>query len=132
MPLSFETSDALQNVGMLVGRLLMCVIYVWSGFQKLRSPKTTIAYFETLHIPLPQLVWGVTVVVELLGGLALMIGFEARLVALVLCLWSVATAVTGHSNFADRDMEIHFMKNMSMAGGFLFIALFGVGKYALQ
>jgi putative oxidoreductase len=74
----------------------------------------------------------VTVVVEFVGGLALLIGIQTRLVALVLALWCIATAIVGHSNFADPNMQIHFMKNVAMAGGFIFIALFGGGAYAID
>jgi putative oxidoreductase len=64
--------------------------------------------------------------------LALLLGVWTRLTALVLRIWCIVTAVTGHSNFADLDMQIHFMKNLAMAGGFAYMALFGAGAYSLD
>jgi putative oxidoreductase len=72
------------------------------------------------------------VLIECLGGLALLLGLQPRLAAAVLAVWCILTAIAGHSNFAEADMQIHFMKNVAMAGGFVFIATFGVGAYTLQ
>jgi putative oxidoreductase len=71
-----------------------------------------------MGLPLPDILWLVTAIIELGGGLALLIGFQALLVALVLCLWCVATALVA--------------KNLAMAGGFVFIALFGAGRLSLD
>ena len=76
-------------------------------------------------MPLPWAAWFVSVVVELVGGLALLLGLRARSAATILGLWCIATAIVAHSNFADPEMKIHFMKNVAMAGGFAFIAVFG-------
>ena len=69
--------------------------------------------------------------VELSGGLAVLFGFQARLAAAGLAVWCIVTALVGHTNFADADAEIQFMKNVAMSGGFIFIAAFGPGAYAL-
>jgi len=79
---------------------------------------------------MPGVVWLITVVVELIGGLALLLGVQTRLSALVLGIWCIATALVAHTNFADLNMQIHFMKNLAMAGGLIFIALFGAGAYS--
>jgi len=71
------------------------------------------------------------VAVELRGGLAVLFGFQARLAAAGLAVWCIVTALVGHTNFADADAEIQFMKNVAMSGGFIFIAAFGPGAYAL-
>jgi len=72
------------------------------------------------------------VAVELGGGLALLLGLFTRPVGLVLAIWCVATALIGHTNFADRNQEIHFLKNMAMTGGFLYVAAFSGGAWSLD
>jgi putative oxidoreductase len=72
------------------------------------------------------------VAVELGGGLLLIAGFRTRLVAAALVLFSLATAVSFHSNFADQNQMIHFLKNVMIAGGLLQIAAFGAGALSID
>jgi len=76
--------------------------------------------------------WILAVVVELGGGLAILLGLFTRPIGLVLAIWCVATALIAHTNFADRNQEIHFLKNMAMMGGFLYVAAFGAGAWSLD
>ena len=131
MPARAELSASQRDGAALLGRALMSAIFIWAGYGKLMSPAATQAYFAKAGVVLPPLVWIVAVVVELLGGLALLLGIQTRLVALILGLWCIATAITAHSNFADADMQIHFMKNVAMAGGFVLLAAFGGGNHTL-
>lgn len=126
------TTNAAQDIGALIGRVLLSAIFIWSGYEKLISAAATQAEFAHMNLPLPAAAWVVTVVVELIGGLALLIGFQTRLVGFVLGVWSIATAIVGHSDFSNPDMQIHFMKNVAMAGGFAYVVVFGGGAYALD
>jgi putative oxidoreductase len=83
-------------------------------------------------LPFPSLAFAVAVAVELGGGLLLIAGFQARFVAVVLALFSFATAVFFHANFADQNQMIHFLKNVMMAGGLLQIAAFGGGALSID
>lgn len=129
MPRSIDTP---RDAGALAGRVLMSLIFIGAGYAKLVAPTATIAYFSGHGLPLPQLAWLVAVVVELGGGLALLLGIQARIVGLVMAAWCVATALVAHTNFADQNMQIHFMKNLAMAGGFVYVAAFGAGAYTIQ
>jgi putative oxidoreductase len=126
-----QHDDMWRDAGTLVGRVLMSLIFIWAGYGKLIAPTATIGYFGASGLPIPQAAWLIAVVVELGGGIALLLGLQARLVGLVLAVWCVATAVIGHSNFADHNMQIHFMKNITMAGGFLYVAMLGAGRYTI-
>jgi putative oxidoreductase len=75
---------------------------------------------------------GVAVSVELGGGLAILFGLFTRPAGAVLAVWCIATALVAHTHFADRNMQIHFMKNTAMAGGFLYVAVFGAGAWSLD
>jgi putative oxidoreductase len=80
----------------------------------------------------PPLAFAVAVAVELGGGLLLIAGFRVRPIAIALALFSLATAVSFHSNFADQNQMIHFLKNVMMAGGLLQIAAFGAGEIRID
>ncbi|HTW28396.1 MAG TPA: DoxX family protein [Acetobacteraceae bacterium] len=116
----------------LVGRILLAWIFVMAGFGKLMSPGATIGYFGSIGLPVPVAAYAVALFVEILVGLALLVGYQTRVSALILAVWCILTAITAHSNFANRDMMIHFMKNFAMAGGLLFVAAHGAGAISLD
>nr|WP_275092504.1 DoxX family protein [Sinorhizobium meliloti] len=62
----------------------------------------------------------------------MILGFQTRIVALILALFSVATALTFHNNLSDLNQFIHFFKNIAMAGGLLQVVAFGAGRYSLD
>jgi putative oxidoreductase len=117
---------------LLLARALMCVIFILSGLLKLSTPAATQATLASLGLPLPVLGWLIAIAVELGGGMALLFGLATRQAAIVLALWCIATALVAHSNFADRQMQVHFMKNLVMAGGFLYVAILGAGRFSLD
>jgi putative oxidoreductase len=120
------------NAATLIGRILMSLLFILGGWGKLLAPAATQAMLAGHNLPMVQLAWVIAVVVELGGGLAILFGLFTRPVAFVCAIWCVATALIAHTNFADRNMEIHFFKNMGMAGGFLYIAAFGAGAWSLD
>lgn len=122
-----------ENIAMLIARILMCWLFIEGGWGKLTNPGAIQAAFDQRYgLPVPVLAWLIAVLVEGLGGLAILFGLYARAAGLVLAIWCVATAFVGHSNWADRNMEIHFWKNMAMCGGFLYVFAFGAGIYSLD
>jgi DoxX len=82
----------------------------------LLAPAATQAMLRSHHLPMVKYGWMLAVAVELGGGLAILFGLFTRPVGLVLAIWCVATALIAHTNFADRNQEIHFLKNMAMMG----------------
>jgi putative oxidoreductase len=112
------TMQETENTAALLGRIAMSAIFIHGGWGKLLAPVATQAMLAGHHLPMVQLGWLLAVVVELGGGLAILIGLFTRPVGLVLAIWCVVTALIAHTNFADRNQEIHFLKNMAMMGGF--------------
>ena len=100
-----------------VGRVLIGLPFAMSGLGKLAAYGATTQMIGAAGLPAPPLAFAVAVAVELGGGLLLIAGFQARLVAIVLALFALATAVSFHSDFADQNQMIHFLKNVMMAGG---------------
>ena len=115
-----------------IGRLLIGLPFAMSGLGKLAAFGPTTAMIAAVGLPVPPLAYAVAVAVELGGGLLLVAGYQTRFVAIALALFSVATAVSFHSNFADQNQMIHFLKNVMMAGGLLQIASFGAGAISLD
>jgi putative oxidoreductase len=130
---TIATANSAQNLVPAIARVLMSVPFIWAGYLKIVAAATYQAYFAHLGLPLPMAAWAVAIVIEIGGGIALLLGLQARVVGSILAAWCVATALVAHTNFADPNMQIHFMKNVVMAGGFLYVAAFGAGgHYTIQ
>lgn len=115
-----------------VGRLLIGVPFAMSGLSKLAAVGPTTEAIRAAGLPFPTLALAVSVAVEVGGGLLLIAGFKARTAAAVLALFSLVTALTFHSNFADQNQMIHFLKNVMMAGGLLQVVAFGAGALSMD
>lgn len=113
------------------GRFLLVAIFLISGFGKLVDPSGTIGYIGTV-LPLPQLAYAVAVVVEVGLSLFVLVGFQTRISALTLVVFTVLAAVFFHNDFADQNQMIHFLKNVAIAGGLLQIAVFGGGDLSID
>jgi len=125
-------SDAKQASAALIGRVLLSVIFILSGFSKLAAPAMMIGYIGSVGLPLPHVALALAIIVEIGGGLALIAGYRTRTVAAVLALFSVFTALAFHSALADQNQFIHFFKNIAMAGGLLQVVAFGAGRFSLD
>jgi len=113
----------------LIGRLLIAAIFVIAGYSKIGGYAATQGYMESMGVPgamLPLVIFA-----ELGGGLAIVLGFLTRLAALGLAGFSIASALLFHGS-ADQAQQILFMKNVAMAGGFLFLVAHGAGPYSLD
>ena len=114
------------------GRLLLATIFIMSGLSKLAAPAATIAYIGSTGAPLPIAGYGLAVLVELVGGALILLGYKTRPIAFVMALFCVATAFMFHRALGDQNQMIHFLKNVAMAGGFLQVAAFGAGTFSLD
>jgi putative oxidoreductase len=116
----------------LVGRVLLAAIFVMSGFSKISDPASALGYISSAGLPFPHLALSVAILVEVVGGLALILGYRTRVVALALAVFSLATAAIFHSALGDQNQFIHFFKNVAMAGGLLQVVAFGAGQSSLD
>ncbi|KWB49400.1 DoxX family protein [Burkholderia ubonensis] len=122
---------------LLAARVLMMVLFILFGWQKLAGFSGTVAYMASTGAPSPELSAAIAVAVELVGGLLIAIGFYTRPLALLFAAYTVATAFIGHRYWAAHGMDqyiamINFYKNVSIVGGLLLLALTGPGKYSLD
>ena len=121
-----------QSPIVLVGRILLSIIFILAGFGKITALGGTAGYFGSMGLPMPMVTAVVVALVELLGGIAILVGFQTRIVSYILALFCVATAFVAHFDFADQMQMINFQKNLAMAGGFLVLAAYGPGMLSID
>jgi putative oxidoreductase len=115
-----------------LGRLLMSSLFIWDGIGQLRSPSLTAQYFASVHVPLPSVAIWISIIIHLVGGIGLLVGFKTRWAAALLALVSVGTAFGVHLQIGDQDNIIHFYKNLALTGGFLYVMAFGAGAFSID
>lgn len=115
-----------------VGRLLLAAIFLISGAGKLAAPAMTIGYIGAMGLPFPTLGYVIALLVELGGGLLLVLGFQTRLVALALAAFAIITGLVFHHAIGDQNQMFNLLKNFAMAGGLLQVAAFGAGAFSLD
>lgn len=129
--------NTLNRFGPLVGRILIALIFVMAGFSKVGSFDGTVGYIASKGLPMPQFLAVCAVLVELGGGILLIVGRNARLAATALFVFTAMTALFFHNFWAVPPAEaqnemINFMKNISMMGGLLYIVVHGSGPFSLS
>jgi putative oxidoreductase len=119
-----------------LGRLMISYIFVTSGIAKVFSWSGNVAYMGTRHLPLIPVLLAAATVIELAGSACLVTGYQARIAAFVMFLYTTAVTVLFHNYWASSDMmaamqETHFRKNLAIMGGLLMLAYSGPGKWAV-
>lgn len=115
-----------------VGRVLMATLFLVSGFGKLMAPAATKGYIAAAGLPLPEVAYLIAVLVELGLGLALLLGYRTRVVAGLMAAFTAVTAFGFHADFADGNQMNHFLKNLVISGGLIYVAAYGAGGFALD
>ncbi len=116
----------------LLARVLLSAIFLISGTLKLIMPTAAIASIAKLHMPLPaQLAWLVAVLIELGGGLCVLLGYRTRPASIMLAGFCIVTGLLVHYHPGSQDQMTHFMKDLAIAGGFLQLAATGPGRFVL-
>jgi len=116
----------------LIGRIFYAAMLLLFGWGKVTAFAGTVDYMSSLGLPAPSLVTVIAIIVEIGGGLLILIGYQTRLVALGLAIYVLVTAFIGHFQLGDPNQFQHFMKNMAITGGSLAFVAFGAGAYSLD
>ena len=133
----------MRDVGALIGRILLALIFVLSGFQKLMGPAGTMKMMAAHGLPLVPLAYIASVLVEFGCGLLLVLGYKARWAALLIFLWFIPVTLVFHfaayhqAVLQQKPMEaliqqIMLLKNISIMGGLLMVASLGPGAISLD
>ena len=129
--------DKLQNPLALAGRLLLAVLFLPAGISKLTGFAGTVGYISSVGLPAPQAAAALALVVEIVGGLALIAGYQTRIVAIVLAVFTLVASFFFHKYWAvpaDQAMiqQLLFTKNIAVIGGLLTLAAWGAGAWSLD
>ena len=124
--------DFMNRYGPVIGRTFLSAIFLLSGFDKIANPQGTQQYMAAKGMPATGLFLVAAILLELVGGLMLLLGCHARRGALLLILFLVPTTLIFHTDFAEKLQVIMFMKNLAILGGLLFVAAFGSGPFSLK
>jgi putative oxidoreductase len=120
----------MTGIVQLIGRIMLALIFILAGVGKISDPAGTIGYMQSAGVP-GILLWP-TIALEIIGGICLVIGYKTRLVAFALAGFSILAAVLFHNNFADQMQMILFLKNISIAGGLLLLAVGGHSAFSID
>ncbi len=126
-----------RDVLLLLARILLVILFILFGWQKIAHFSGTIAFMGTEGAPAPIVSAAIAVVMELFVGIALLVGFYTRPLALLLALYTVGTALIGHHFWTMTGGEqmnnmIHFYKNIAIAGGLLALCAAGPGRFSID
>ena len=126
-----------QSALNLIGRFLIVALFLPAGLGKISGFEGTLGYFASLGIPAPVFALVVTIVIEVIGSIALLVGFHTRLVAIVMAIFTLLAAVTGHAYWAAPAdaafiAQLLFFKNIAVMGGLLVLASAGAGSFSID
>jgi putative oxidoreductase len=123
----------LKGFGVLFGRILVILIFLQSGIEKIQNFQGTAQYMASHGIaPYTNFFLVGAIFCELVGAITLILGYYARFGAMVLLIFLIPTTIIFHTNFAEQDQMVHFMKNVSMFGGLLILLAVGAGRFSLD
>jgi putative oxidoreductase len=125
-----QRNAALANTAEFAGRFLLALLFLLSGLGKLGAYGSTAAYMSAAGVPSALL--PVVIATEVLGAVAIILGWKTRVVALLLAGFSLLTAITFHNNLADQTQMIMFFKNIAIAGGFLLLVANGARRVSID
>ena len=120
----------MTNLLDFLGRLLISALFLFSAYNKVLNYSGTVGWMESFGVP--GFLLGPTIALEIVLPLFIIIGFQTKLSSILLALFSIVTAVIFHSNFSDQMQMIAFLKNIGLAGGFMFLAAHGAKDWAVD
>ncbi|RLP22340.1 DoxX family protein [Mesorhizobium sp. YM1C-6-2] len=120
------------SVAILIGRILLAAMFVLAGFGKLTDIGGTAGWFGSIGLPAPTIVAVLVGLLELVAGLAIVVGFQTRIAALALALFTIGATLIAHTNFADMMQFLIFQKNFAVVGGLLVLAFAGAGALSVD
>ena len=118
------------NIFDLVGRIFISLVFLLSGFNKIGNYEGTIGWMESFGMPGIFLI--PAIILEVGAPILIIIGYKVKISAALLSLFCIATAVIFHNDFTNQMEFISFMKNIALAGGFLFLVVNGAKDFSLD
>ena len=114
----------------VLGRIFLSTLFLIEGMSKIFNYEETVQYMESFSVPgylaLPA------IILEILFPLLLIIGYQTKIAALVIAIFTITVAIIFHTNFDDHMQFITFFKDIAIAGGFMIIMVNGSGRFSLD
>ncbi|PLP58597.1 hypothetical protein CYK37_13005 [Mesorhizobium loti] len=131
---SSATSGVTSNASgvILVSRIFLSILFILAGYGKLTAIAGTAGWFASLGLPAPTATAVLIGLVELLGGLAVLVGFKTRIAAIVLAIFTLGATAVAHLDFSQELNPLMLQKNLAITGGLLLLALIGAGAYSID
>ena len=120
----------LDDAGVLLARILMPILFIVAGWGKINGYAGTQQYMEAMGVP--GFLLPLTILLEFGGGLAILFGFFTRTTAIITAVFTILIAFLFHGDFSQGMNSTMFMKNFTIAGGYLLLAIFGPGAYSID
>lgn len=128
-----SNSSALPNSAIiLISRIFLSILFILAGWGKLTGLEGTSQFFGSLGLPMPYATAILVGLVEFLGGLAILIGFQTRIAALIVALFTIGATLVAHMDFSQGMNAMMAQKNLAIAGGLLLLAVIGAGAYSVD
>ena len=120
----------MTNILDLLGRILITALFLLSGVFKISNYDGSVDWMESFGIP--EILIIPAIILEVIGPILIIIGYKARIAAGCLSLFCIVTAIIFHNDFSDQMQFTSFLKNIALAGGFLFIVLNGTKDFSIE
>ena len=120
----------MSNLMDLVGRVFISLVFLLSAYNKIFNYEGTVAWMEGYGVP-GFLLWP-TIILEIILPVLIIIGYKTKVSAIILAIFSIATAFIFHLDFSNQMQVIALLKNLGLAGGFIFIAVNGPKDWAID
>ena len=120
----------MANLLDFLGRVFISTLFLFSAYNKILNYSGTVGWMESFGVP--GFLLGPTIGLEIILPLFVIIGYQTKLSSILLALFSIITAVIFHSDFSDQMQLIAFLKNIGLAGGFIFLAAHGAKEWAVD
>lgn len=122
--------EVINNVSTLTGRILIALMFIMAGYSKIGGYEGTQGYMESVGVP--GLLLPAVIALELLGGIAVLVGYQTKVAAFLLAGFTLLAAILFHSDFSQQMQMILFMKNLAISGAFLLLFVHGPGQWAVN
>ena len=120
----------MNNILNLIGRILISSVFLISGFNKINQYDGTIEWMESFGVPGILII--PAILLEIIGSLMIIIGYKTRVIATLFSIFCITLAIIFHNDFSNQIEFISFMKNIGLAGGFLFLVVSGAKDFSLD
>ncbi|MCA9460043.1 MAG: DoxX family protein [Nanoarchaeota archaeon] len=121
-----------ENFSTLLGRVLIGGLFAFAGFGKISGFEGTAGWMASAGLPFASFLLILTIILELGGGIALILGYKTKLIAFLLAGFTLLATLLFHNNLSDMNQMLFFTKNLMIVGGLLAFSSFGSGRISLD